>query len=182
MESIDALAAHRRAQEEFGRVLAGVPADQLDAPTPCSEWTVREVIMHVVSGNSRVAGESHPDPTDLAGFTEAHSRSAAAAESFFQDPEVAERIFEMPFGRIPGSVLLRVRTADVFTHGWDLAAATGQPTDLAPQLAGELLAFSKQLIRPELRGPGRAFAAEQVCGDDATPADRLAAFLGRKLL
>ena len=65
MEDSDRLACHRGAQQTFSSVLAGVSAVQLDDPTPCSEWTVRELIDHVVAGNreSRVTGtcpEAYP--------------------------------------------------------------------------------------------------------------------------
>ena len=32
------------------QVLAEVTADQLDDPTPCSSWSVRELINHIVGG------------------------------------------------------------------------------------------------------------------------------------
>jgi len=33
---------------EFGRRLAAITPDQLTQPTPCEEWTVRDLISHVV--------------------------------------------------------------------------------------------------------------------------------------
>ena len=33
-------------------VLVNVKADQLDSPTPCASWTVRDLISHVVGGAS----------------------------------------------------------------------------------------------------------------------------------
>jgi hypothetical protein len=42
---------------------------------------------------------------------------------------------------------------DIFTHGWDLAKATGQPTDLDPELAGALLARITQMLPDSMRGP-----------------------------
>jgi hypothetical protein len=45
-----------------------------------------------------------------------------------------------------------------------------------------VLAFSKQMMsRPGLRGDGRPYGEEQLCGDERPVADRLAAFLGREL-
>jgi DNA-directed RNA polymerase specialized sigma24 family protein len=34
---------------------------------------------------------------------------------------------------------MSLAATDQFTHGWDLARALGHPTDLDPELAGELL-------------------------------------------
>ena len=67
-------------------------------------------------------------------------------------------------------------------HAWDLAVATGQPTDLDPELAEYVLAFSQQMMnRPGLRGEGRPYGEEQYCDDQRPAADRVAACLGREL-
>jgi uncharacterized protein (TIGR03086 family) len=80
------------------------------------------------------------------------------------------------------TLFIELRTSDLLAHAWDLAIATGQPTDLDPELAEYVLAFSKQMMsRPGLRGDGRPFGEEQPCGDERPPADRVAAFLGREL-
>ena len=51
---MDPLVAHQRAQEAFVGVLARVSPDQFGAPTPCSEWTIGDLIEHVIGGNERV--------------------------------------------------------------------------------------------------------------------------------
>src|SRR5437868_5369319 len=48
-----ALERHRRAQHAFAGVLANVKSDQLDDPTPCPDWTVRDLLGHVIGGNQR---------------------------------------------------------------------------------------------------------------------------------
>jgi uncharacterized protein (TIGR03083 family) len=53
---VDQLEAHARAQAAFAHVLAAVKPDQLEAPTPCPDWTVRGVIDHLIAGNFRVGG------------------------------------------------------------------------------------------------------------------------------
>jgi hypothetical protein len=78
--------------------------------------------------------------------------------------------------------VIELRISDLLTHAWDLATATRQPTDLDPELAEYVLAFSKQMMsRPGLRGDGRPFGQERPCGDARPAADRVAAFLGREL-
>jgi uncharacterized protein (TIGR03086 family) len=70
---------------------------------------------------------------------------------------------------------------DQFTHGWDLARATGQPTGLDPGLAVELLGHARQAITGDFRGPDgtAAFGPAVEAPAGAGPADQLAAFLGR---
>ena len=91
-----------------------------------------------------------------------------------------EKNVKLPFGEFPGRAFLGLATNDTFTHGWDLAKATGQSTDLAPDLAAALLAGAKQAISPAFRGPeGAPFGTEQEAPAGSTNADKLAAFLGR---
>ena len=178
---MDQLVAHQRAQDAFAAVLANVTADQLDAPTPCSEWKVRDLVAHVIGGNHRVAGSTPPAPSDLAGLVEAHASSAKLAQDSFAAPDGLTRTMEMPFGNVPGSVVIGLRTTDLLTHAWDLASATGQSTDVDPELAEEALSAAKMRITDAFRGEGRPFAAAQPCDEGRPAADRLAAFLGRSV-
>lgn len=181
---MDPLLAHQRAQDAFAGVLSNVNPDQLSAPTPCSEWTIQDLIEHVIGGNELVGpwGGSPEEPAarpdDL--FA-AHRAAAAAAEAVFAGPGGMTTMFKLPFGEFPGQFFVGIRTADVLTHAWDLAAATGQSTDLDPELAAEQLAAVRAFVGPQFRGPGNPFHDEEPCSSERAPADQLAAFLGRKL-
>ncbi len=178
---MDPLVAHQRAQDAFADVLSSLTPEQLDAPTPCAGWTVRDLVDHVVGGNCRMAGLDPPRPTDLPGWIDAHAASARAAQEAFAAPDGLTRMMAMPFGTVPGSVVIGLRTTDALTHAWDLARAVGLPTDLDPELAAETLVAARQRVGPDLRGPGRPFAAEQPCDPARPAADQLAAFLGRRV-
>jgi uncharacterized protein (TIGR03086 family) len=181
---MDPLVAHQRAQDAFAVVLANVRPDQLDDPTPCSEWKVEDLIEHVVGGNEHVgqwAGIYQQPPTRPDELTEAHRVAAAAAHGVFARPDGMATMFELPFGQIPGAIFVGMRTSDVLTHAWDLAAATGQSTDLDPELATEQLAAVRQFVQAEFRGPGKPFGDEQPCSSGRPAADQLAAFLGRQV-
>jgi uncharacterized protein (TIGR03086 family) len=81
---------------------------------------------------------------------------------------------------MPATALLGLATTDTFTHAWDLAKATGQDTDLAPEMAAQLLAASREAIQPAFRSEeGTIFGFEQEAPEGASNADQLAAFLGR---
>jgi len=169
-------------------VLAGVTRDQLDSPTPCQSWTVAQLVDHVVGAQffftavargEQLSGEPRKfaDGDFLAAFDEGSATSVAA----FSADGAMERIMHLPFGDMPGAAFIGIAATDTFTHGWDLARATGQGTDLDPGLAEALLTASKAAIQPAFRGPdGKApFGPEQQAPAGATNADRLAAFLGR---
>jgi uncharacterized protein (TIGR03086 family) len=73
-----------------------------------------------------------------------------------------------------------MRFNEMVVHSWDLAKATGQSTDLDPELAAASLAsFRAVAFLP--RGEGKMFQEAKPVPPDATPADRLAAFLGREV-
>jgi uncharacterized protein (TIGR03086 family) len=177
---MDQLAAHQRAQDVFAAVLANVTPDQLRTPSPCTEWDAKAVIDHVIGGNqwveSLVGRQPSALPSDLSA---AHAASAVAAQAVFAAPDGLTRSFELPFATMPGAAFIGLRTSDVFTHAWDLAQATGQPTDLDPELAAEALDAAQARLSPAFRGPGRPFGEQQPCPDGGSKADELAAFLGR---
>ncbi|MGH9109829.1 MAG: TIGR03086 family metal-binding protein [Acidimicrobiales bacterium] len=179
---MDILDTHQRAQDAFAGVLANVTDAQLDAPTTCPEWKVRDLVGHVVAGNRRMGGL---DPADLsttaAGIAADHETSARAAQSAFAAPDGLTRTFEMPFGAVSGAEMAGLRSTDALTHAWDLARATGQPTDIEPQLAAQLLDAVHGRITDDHRGPGRPFGPAAQCASDAPAADRLAAYLGRSV-
>ena len=179
---MDPLAAHQRAQEAFAQVLSGLPPEQPSLPTPCGEWDVEALIDHVISGNQRVVtragGRVAPLPDELGA---ALRSSAEAAEESFAAPGALARSYQLPIGELRGSAFIELRISDLLVHAWDLDVATGQPTDLDPELAAYVLAFSEQMMsRPGLRGEGIPYGREQPCAAECTTADRVAAFLGRE--
>ena len=183
--------AYEQAAGVAKTVLGNVKPDQLDDPTPCTSWKVRDLINHLVGGsyffaaamNGDAAGGGSDAP-DFASsdFKAAYEEGSKQAIAAFASAGAMERTVTVPFGEFPGSAWMGLAATDTFTHAWDLAKATGQSTDLAPQLAEQLLAGARQAISDEIRGDEpMPFAAAKDCPDGATPADRLAAFLGRSV-
>ncbi len=169
-------------------VLAGVKTEQLDDPTPCSSWKVRELINHIVGGQRffghGVRGEEPSGEIDDASgdYVAAFDEVAAGTVAAFGADGALEKMYTLPFGEMPGSAFLGLATTDTFVHGWDLAKATGQSTDLAPALAAALLEQAKASIPDAFRGPeGAPFGPQAEAPANASDADRLAAFLGREV-
>jgi uncharacterized protein (TIGR03086 family) len=180
-----------RALDAHEHLLAGVGTDQWNAPTPCSDWTVRDLVNHVVGGNRLFAeilqgdkealgrrrarlGRDHlgDDPVS------AHRDSANELLEASRQPGVLERIVELPIGAVPGSTALQLRVVESVVHGWDLATATGQRVAFPDEIVEQALAFtiSKLADLP----PGLpAFGPPRAVADDAPAIDRLVACLGR---
>ena len=175
-------------------LLANVKPDQYDDPTPCASWDVRRLISHIVGGShwfaaSVNAGASpENDTSEDTDYTQgdlmaSYDEGIKASLDAFGADGAAEKIVKLPFGEFPGGIFQLIATNDVFTHGWDLARATGQSTDLDPELAGELLASAKMMLSSDdFRGPdgsGLPFGPIVDVPEDAPVADQLAGFLGR---
>lgn len=171
-------------------VLAAVSSDQLHASTPCASWDVSGLINHIVSAQHYFAvfmegAKPEGEPPDfaagdyLAAFDEATARCLA---SFRADGAMGKMV-AVPFGTMPAPAWMGLAVTDTFQHAWDLAKATGQSTDLAPEMAAGILAQSRQMISDGFRGPdGKApFGPEAAAPEGASPADQLAAFLGRSV-
>ena len=173
-------------------VVDNVKPDQLGNSTPCTEWTVKDVINHVVGGATMfsecveqgsvpderlgelMAGDNLGD--DYKGAFHTASKRAQAA---FNAEGALQKIVKLPFGEMPAEIALNIAIMDVMTHAVDIAKSTGQSID-DDELLETALAVGRQLITPELRTPG-IFDAEQPCPDDASAEDKLLAFAGRKV-
>lgn len=177
----------QRAYTSTAHVLAHVEPEQLDDATPCASWKVRDLINHIVGGaylfGAVARGEPPAPGPDVADDDASASLADASvsAVAAFREPGVLERMVPSPMGEMPGAAFLQIAVLDSFVHGWDLARATGQSTDLDPELAAELIDYARGL--PDaLRGPdGEAsFGPAVEVPESAPAADRLAGLLGRR--
>ena len=91
-----------------------------------------------------------------------------------------ETTVHVPFGDVPGAFALGMHTVETIVHGWDLAKATGQPTELDPELYAVAWQNCKD-IDDSFRGPGRPSGpAVTAPPARATHKVRLMAWLGRQ--
>jgi uncharacterized protein (TIGR03086 family) len=182
----------RRAVISSRPVLASVRPGQMDDPTPCRSWKVRDLINHMVDAPAFAAvvmetgdWRNHADePVDHAAgdYLGAYDAATARAIAAFQAEGALTRLVKLPFADLPGAVYAGIATGDAFAHGWDLARAIGRPTDLDPELAGQLIAEIGPMLPEQMRGPdGQApFGPAVAVPEDAPAADQLAGFLGRQ--
>jgi uncharacterized protein (TIGR03086 family) len=150
--------------------------------TPCPRWDLRDLLEHVIDS--------------MAALEEA----ATAAEVTLTPPQDAGDVIPLvrqratlllgAWSRACGAFTVRVEQAhlsapvvagagaiELAVHGWDVAQSCGDPRPIPPDLADELLDLAVVLIRAPDR-PGR-FGRPLPFPDDASPSDRLLAFLGR---
>jgi uncharacterized protein (TIGR03086 family) len=175
-----------RALAAVDPLVSGIQDDQWSAPTPCTDWTVRQLIVHLVGMNrvfiAAVNDEAPPDRSaDPLGDdpVAAYRDSGEALRAAFDQPGVLERTYQSPLGSATGAVRLRWRIADLLAHSWDLSQALGQPVELPEDLVEQALVFAQAEL-PKQSRTGR-FDAAQPVADDAPAIDRLVAFLGRSI-
>src|SRR3954471_18882911 len=142
---MDQLTALDTARHEFERRLREVGPGDWDRPTPCSGWTVRDLVTHVlvgarmsallVDGGTRAEAEAlfvdATLPDDVMGEFDAGADAQAAA---FAGPVPMERVPAHPAGDFPASLLLGFRIGDWTMHAWDLARAIGADETLPEEL------------------------------------------------
>jgi uncharacterized protein (TIGR03086 family) len=169
-------------------IIGNIRPDQLDNPTPCEGWAVRDVLQHMVGGATTFAYLFRCEgPPDLSGrdlldgdparaFGDAVQQFATAAAT----PEALDRTIASPVGEMRGSDFLRFMALDGLLHAWDLASATGQPFAPPDDVVGEIDVFARDAIAPSVRGDD-SFAAEVDPPAGADRLQRLVAFSGRRV-
>ncbi len=170
MRDSDLAQIHRQALTATRKVVAGIKPNQWHDSTPCAEWDVRELANHVISGNwwaaelangATIASVGNRLDGDVLGTDplRAYDDSAAVAAEVFEREGAMSAPCAVSYGPVPGSMYCGHRFIDVFVHGWDLAKATGQSTDLDPALVAACL----EVVKPQ----AEMFAGSGMFGDGA---------------
>jgi len=174
----DVVSRHRTACDEFSSRVAEI-GDKWDAPTPCTEWAVRDLVEHVVANHERlVSALGDPvarDPDDLAATW--RTMEAAAFEALATDG-VLDVVVPGPFGEAPVGRFLNIITTDTLVHAWDLARALGVDETLDADLCQR--AYERARPGDELLRASGMFGPRIDVPDDARVEHRLVAFFGRE--
>lgn len=172
------------------KILKGVRSGQLDDRTPCSEWNVRDLIMHCIGGQQFAAGMLSGKPTgiefggigtlepvkdDVAAMALEYQRSIDGVLAMADDSEAMERTIELPIGKLTGLQFMSTEFMDQLVHGWDLAIATGQDANLDPALAEAAHA----LFLPGGHFGSGGIGETVVVPETASSQDKLLAVVGR---
>ncbi|AXI76759.1 TIGR03086 family metal-binding protein [Peterkaempfera bronchialis] len=188
-EQEEVLRMHAEALASFGRRVRAVGANQWKAPTPCTRWTVRDLVNHLTveqlwvpplmegatlaEVGDRFDGDQLGD--DPVGTWR---RAATAARDAVIRHGALDATVHLSAGDTPAVEYCSQLTTDAAVHTWDLARATGGDTRLAP----ELVAFARREVEPyaDQLSAGGLFAPPVEVPDDADEQTRLLALLGRR--
>jgi uncharacterized protein (TIGR03086 family) len=182
VDPIDTLA---ESFDHTARVVAAVRPDQLDAPTPCTDWTLRELLSHtvgVVSSMGLAAQGLEPrNPGDYplggdpgAQFRTEADRTIAAWRARGLDGEM-----DVGAGPMPAAIAFGINLSDTTTHSWDIARSSGQDSEVPDDVARAALDFAQGFVDDDVRSFA-GFGAPVTVPQTATPTQQLVAFLGRR--
>lgn len=178
-----------RATSLVADLLQATTPDDLDRPTPCSEWDVRDLVSHLVAVTHRVAhiaGGGHPDetPRQVTGVAddawgEAFDAGRERLIAVWADDAVLTRTLVHPAGEMPGFAAGTVYVQEFTVHAGDLATAIGRTDLLDEGLAAGALENSVRFLPASPRGGPIPFGPVVEVPADAPAHVRLAAWLGR---
>jgi uncharacterized protein (TIGR03086 family) len=176
MTPTDDVSVLRRGLDQLTGLLEEVHGDARGAPTPCEQWTVQDLVDHVVATPTRFALMARGEKVDWSSVPSSGDEPAAR---FRSNAEELLRVLADDDGS-GGGVPLDWQCAELAVHTWDLATALDRPTgDLDAEVAERGLAFMRQGLTEDNRSP--AFGPEQPAPEGADAYQRLAAFAGRSV-
>lgn len=186
-------------------VIDAVRPDQLDQPTPCSEYDVRHLLGHLLTVLERVAVMGRGDdpfvvPMVTDGVADdawlsAWLAAAHEVQAAWTDDATLDQTIRLPWAVLSGRATLASYTNEVTVHVWDLARATGQQPAWDDQVlevafdsirqilpAGDRTAQFQAAIQnmpPEVRPTAPPFGEAVAVPAGAPLIDRLVAWNGR---
>jgi uncharacterized protein (TIGR03086 family) len=180
---------YRAAQQWVRDLMTGVRAEQLGLATGCPDFDVRALLGHLVATvqRARVIGAGG-NPLDVPlvvtgvdddSWADAYAADAAQVWAVWDDDARLTAPVTAPWGTVPGAVALWGYLNEALVHGFDLAVATGQPSEADADVVRPVLAQAQQILPAGFRGGPVPFAAVVEPAADAGPTERLANWSGR---
>jgi uncharacterized protein (TIGR03086 family) len=153
---------YRRLSTAFTEKVAATPDGRWESPSPCKEWTARDVLRHIVDTHGNFLGMVGRSMGDIPSVDDEPLAAWIAARDTVQadldDPARASAEYDGRFGRstferaVDGFLCF-----DQVIHGWDLARATGQDERIDPaevqRIGSDISGFGDMLTKSGACGP-----------------------------
>jgi uncharacterized protein (TIGR03086 family) len=174
----------------FTSIVTRLGDDDWERPTPCADWTARDLLGHLATsigvGISMMQGRppALPDaarPGDLVDGdpVEFWRGTVEQARDILRNADLA-LVMESPLGRTVADALV-IPVIDLYIHAWDLGAAVGVDVEIPAGVIDFAHAYIDPLPDEVMRGAGRAFGPPTRVPAGATPTERFIAWTGRQL-
>jgi len=159
-------------------VVHGIREDRMTAPTPCREFTVGDLIDHLLHWGPPLARASrHSDGVPQPGGNPLERQIEMLVAAWSVPAAWQGTTSITGTEEFPARMIGMMAVTELVVHGWDLARATGQPASWDPELLALLhdeVAKTAQLGREM-----GAFGAEVPVPRTAPVLDRLLGLTGR---
>ena len=179
------------AQARVAATIADLGDDDWGRPTPCTEWSVRDVVNKMTASTQLFAAfgrRERPDPApDLVDPAEilgddplaVYLDAAADCRSAWRADGALEGTAPSTVGEFPAAPVLNARIFDTTILGWDVAVACSLDHRIDDVQAAYVLRVARALV-PTVRAasPDR-YGDPTLLDDDRPVVDRMVAVTGR---
>lgn len=186
---MDLVDLYRRSLQEFDARVQLIKDDQWDNPTPCTEWSVRDLVNHIVYEDrwtpplmegQTIEQVGDKFDGDLLGSDPkgAWNDASGAALASVEAKGALDRTVHLSFGDTPASEYVKQLFNDHVIHAWDLARGIGADDELDVELVDALYSWAKD--QEELLRASGAFGDHVPVPDGADTQTKLLAVMGRR--
>jgi uncharacterized protein (TIGR03086 family) len=149
---------------------------QLDNPTPCEDWTVRNLLDHMIDTQEYFAATARGEDASLPNPDPPPRIGDDPVATYEETRQEVLRAHRQPGALEKTGPGLGIAFVDQLVHRWDLARATGQDASIPDDLAQAGFGMIDGRLAPDQR-PG--FKPEVTVAEDAPAQDKLLAYTGR---
>lgn len=186
----DPIEVYHGAVQSIVSTIGAINSSQLSASTPCTQWTVQNLIKHNINTQTFLHGVLTGNPMDPGDMSQVEGplpqEGGEAALKSITDSVISvahamdlSTIVTTPFGEMPARNFIMIPMFDMVIHRWDLASATNQNNVIDSVVAEICLG----VLSPEAVAGGRqmgAFGPEVVIPATGSAQDRLLGLTGRQ--
>jgi uncharacterized protein (TIGR03086 family) len=164
-----------RAIEAMGLLVDAVdqiPSEAWDQPSNLEGWSIRDLVVHTTGSAAKIVA-----------LVEGGSPGAVDSDDpAAQLRELAARLHDALAGADVDELqqALRFPIFGLTIHAWDVYRSQHRPVELPEDLLGFCRQVVESVSEDQLRRPG-LFGPAQPVSEDATPTDRLMAYVGRSV-
>lgn len=182
-------------QRAFGDRVHAVSEDQWSASTPATEWSVADLVAHLVEEHRWVPPLLHGQDVATAGkivasmrrlpvdggvganLAEEWDEAAIGSADAWREDGALDRSVALSRGSTPARAYIEEMIVDLVVHAWDLGTAIGYSGELPSDAVDAAYAAVKDM---DLSSFGDMFAAPVDVAADASTLDKLIAQTGRR--
>ncbi len=179
------------AQTRASAVIAAIQTGQLDFPTPCDKWSVRDVINKLVASTLlftsfglREEGDPNLDlinPKELIGDDPVgiYNHAASLCREAWRSPGALDGMATSTIGEAKARSVLNARIFDTTILSWDISRACNVPNLIDEEQATYVLRVAEALVPAVRSHNSERYKAAVSTADNASVLEKLIAVTGR---